>query len=430
MYEVFTVSLGLIVSIALLLGGIQIAVAVGLGGILTLVLNEGTNSLNAISFIVWGSVNNASLSSLPLFILMAEFMLRSGISDSYYTGMSKLIRNVPGGLLQTNIASCALFAAISGSSVATAAAIGGVAIPRQRVDGYDLAMTCGSISAGGTLGILIPPSIVMIIYATFSELSVARLFAAGLIPGLVLTAMFMLYIAARCILDPSLAPKMPPAERGWLWAGIVNVAPMVGLMLVILGSIFLGIATPTEAAGVGAFLAAAIAWTIRRPPLRAFGQALLNTVLISASIIFIVIGAFIFNYAVQTTGITRELTSWVVSLDLNVYVFLGFMLLFYVVLGCLVDSIGMIVMTVPLLLPILVAYKIDLIWFGVILVVVVELGQITPPVGINLYIVDQMSKAGIATVIRGVTPYFAIIGLFLLLLVLFPGMATWLPSTM
>lgn len=430
MYEVFTVSLGLIVSIALLLGGIQIAVAVGLGGILTLVLNEGMNSLNAISFIVWGSVNNASLSSLPLFILMAEFMLRSGISDSYYTGMSKLIRNVPGGLLQTNIASCALFAAISGSSVATAAAIGGVAIPRQRVDGYDLAMTCGSISAGGTLGILIPPSIVMIIYATFSELSVARLFAAGLIPGLVLTAMFMLYIAARCILDPSLAPKMPPAERGWLWAGIVNVAPMVGLMLVILGSIFLGIATPTEAAGVGAFLAAVIAWTIRRPPLRAFGQALLNTVLISASIIFIVIGAFIFNYAVQTTGITRELTNWVVSLDLNVYVFLGFMLLFYVVLGCLVDSIGMIVMTVPLLLPILVAYKIDLIWFGVILVVVVELGQITPPVGINLYIVDQMSKAGIATVIRGVTPYFAIIGLFLLLLVLFPGMATWLPSTM
>ncbi len=430
MYEVFTVSIGLIVSIALLLGGIQIAVAVGLGGILTLVLNEGTNSLNAISFIVWGSVNNASLSSLPLFILMAEFMLRSGISDSYYTGMSKLIRNVPGGLLQTNIASCALFAAISGSSVATAAAIGGVAIPRQRADGYDLAMTCGSISAGGTLGILIPPSIVMIIYATFSELSVARLFAAGLIPGLVLTAMFMLYIAARCILDPSLAPKMPPAERGWLWAGIVNVAPMVGLMLVILGSIFLGIATPTEAAGVGAFLAAVIAWTIRRPPLRAFGQALLNTVLISASIIFIVIGAFIFNYAVQTTGITRELTNWVVSLDLNVYVFLGFMLLFYVVLGCLVDSIGMIVMTVPLLLPILMAYKIDLIWFGVILVVVVELGQITPPVGINLYIVDQMSKAGIATVIRGVTPYFAIIGLFLLLLVLFPGMATWLPSTM
>ena len=169
MYEVITVSLGLIVSIALLLGGMQIAVAIGLGGVLTLVLNEGFHSLNAISFIIWGSVNNASLSALPLFILMAEFTLRSGISDSYYGGMAQFTRKAPGGLLQTNIASCALFAAISGSSVATAAAIGGVAIPRQRKDGYDLAMACGSIAAGGTLGILIPPSIVMIIYATFSE---------------------------------------------------------------------------------------------------------------------------------------------------------------------------------------------------------------------------------------------------------------------
>jgi C4-dicarboxylate transporter DctM subunit len=429
MYEVFTVSLGLIVSITLLLGGIQIAVAVGLGGILTLLLNEGPSSLNAITFIIWGSVNNPSLSALPLFILMAEFTLRSGVSDSYYGGMAQLIRKLPGGLLQTNIASCSLFAAISGSSVATAAAIGGVAIPRQRKDGYDLSMACGSIAAGGTLGILIPPSIVMIIYATFSELSVAKLFAAGMIPGLMLAGMFMLYIAGRCIINPSLAPQMPPAEKGWLWKGIKNVAPMVGLMLIILGSIFMGIATPTEAAGVGAFLAAVIAWVVRRPPLRVFGEALMNTILISASIIFIVIGAFIFNYAVQTTGITAELTKWVVSLDLNVYVFLALMLLFYIIMGCLVDSIGMIVMTVPLLLPILIAYDIDLIWFGVILVVAVELGQITPPVGINLYIVDQISKAGIGTVIRGVAPYFVIIALFLVLITIFPSIATWLPST-
>lgn len=430
MYEVFTVSLGLIVSISLLLGGVQIAVAVGLGGILTLVLNEGIRALNAVPFIVWGSVNNPGLSALPLFILMAEFTLRSGLSDSYYGGMARLIRRAPGGLLQTNIASCALFAAISGSSVATAAAIGGVAIPRQREDGYDLSMACGSIAAGGTLGILIPPSIVMIIYATFAEVSVARLFAAGMIPGLMLAAMFMIYIAGRCMINPKLAPRMPPSEPGWLWYGIVNIAPMVGLMLIILGSIFLGIATPTEAAGVGAFLAAVIAWTVGRPPLRAFGEALMNTILISSSIIFIVIGAFIFNYAVQTTGITAELTKWVVSLELNVYVFIVLMLLFYIVLGCLVDSIGMIVMTVPLLLPILVAYEIDLIWFGVILVVAVELGQITPPVGINLYIVDQISKAGIGTVIKGVAPYFLIIGLFLFLLTLFPSIATWLPSTM
>jgi len=430
MYEIITVSLGMIVSISLLLAGMPIAVSVGLAGVLTLLLNEGFNSLNAVTFIIWGSINNASLSSLPLFVLMAEFMLRSGMSDSYYAGMSQFIRRAPGGLLQTNIASCALFAAISGSSVATAAAIGGVAIPRQRKDGYDLSMACGSIAAGGTLGILIPPSIVMIIYATFSELSVARLFAAGMVPGLLLTGMFMAYIAIRCMINPSLAPKMPPAEKGWFWMGLKNVSPMLGLMVVILGAIFMGIATPTEAAGVGAFLAAVIAWFVGRPPLRAFGQALMNTIVISSSILFIVIGAFIFNYAIQTAGITQQLTQWVISLDLNVLTFLISMLLFYIILGCLVDSIGMIVMTVPLLLPILNAYNIDLIWFGVVLVVAVELGQVTPPVGINLYVVDQISKAGIATVIRGVAPYFGIIILLLVLLTMFPSIATWLPSTM
>ena len=430
MYEVFTVSLGLVIAVALLLGGIQIAIAVGIGGVLTLLLNEGVRSLNAIGFIVWGSVNSSTLSALPLFILMAELMLRSGVSDSYYDGMTRLIRRAPGGLLQTNIASCSLFAAISGSSVATAAAIGGVAIPRQKADGYDLAMTCGSIAAGGTLGILIPPSIVMIIYATFSELSVAKLFMAGVLPGIVLTLMFMIYIGVRCILDPTLAPPMPPAEKGSIWKGIKEIAPMVGLMLIILGSIYLGIATPTEAAAVGAFIAAIIAWFVRRPPLSAYGDALMNTVVVSASILFIAVGAFIFNYAVQTTGITSALTKWVVSLDLNVYVFLISMFVFYAFLGCLVDSIGMIVMTVPLLLPILIAYKVDLIWFGVILVVVVELGQITPPVGINLFVVDSIAKVGIGPVIKGVVPYFYIFAVFLAMLLIWPGMATWLPSKM
>jgi C4-dicarboxylate transporter DctM subunit len=430
MYEVLVVTLGLFVAVALLLGGIQIAIAVGVGGVLTLLLNEGVRSLNAIGFVVWGSLNSSTLSALPLFILMAELMLRSGVSDSYYDGMTRLIRRAPGGLLQTNIASCSLFAAVCGSSVATAAAIGGVAIPRQKADGYDTAMTCGSIAAGGTLGILIPPSIVMIIYATFSELSVAKLFMAGVLPGIVLTLMFMLYIAARCLLNPKLAPPMPAAEKGSLLRGTREVAPMVGLMLVILGSIYLGIATPTEAAAVGALIAAVIAWFVRRPPPRAYIEAVANTITVSASILFITVGAFIFNYAVQTTGIAGAFAKWVVALDLNVHVFLIALFIFYTILGCLVDSIGMIVMTVPLLLPILVAYKVDLIWFGVILVVVVELGQITPPVGINLFVVDSIAKVGIGPVIRGVVPYFYIFGIFLLMLLLFPQMATWLPSQM
>ncbi len=430
MFEVFTTSLAFIVATLLLLGGIQIGVAIGIGGLLTLLLNEGPASLKAIGFIAWGSLNNSTLSALPLFILMAEVMLRSGVSDSFYDGMARLIRRIPGGLLQTNIMASAIFSAVSGSSVATAAAIGSVAIPRQKADGYDHAMLAGSVCAGGTLGNLIPPSIVMIIYATFSELSVAKLFIAGVIPGIVLTLMFMAYIAVRCIIDPKLAPPMPPAEKGSVWKGLKEVGPMLGLMVIILGSIYFGIATPTEAAAVGALLSVVIAFLVGRPPFKAYVDAFMNTVVISAAILFIALGTFIFNYAVQTTGVTTALTKWVISLDLNVNVFLISLYVFYILLGTVVEAIGMIVLTVPLLLPILTAYKVDLVWFGVILVVVVELALISPPVGMILFVVDHMMKEGAGPVLKGVTPYFYIFAIFLLLLLIFPELATWLPTKM
>ena len=430
MFEVFTTSLAFIVATLLLLGGIQIGVAIGIGGLLTLLLNEGPASLKAIGFIAWGSLNNSTLSALPLFILMAEVMLRSGVSDSFYDGMARLIRRIPGGLLQTNIMASAIFSAVSGSSVATAAAIGSVAIPRQKADGYDHAMLAGSVCAGGTLGNLIPPSIVMIIYATFSELSVAKLFIAGIIPGIVLTLMFMAYIAMRCIIDPKLAPPMPPAEKGSVWKGLKEVGPMLGLMVIILGSIYFGIATPTEAAAVGALLSVVIAFLVGRPPFKAYVDAFMNTVVISAAILFIALGTFIFNYAVQTTGVTTALTKWVISLDLNVNVFLISLYVFYILLGTVVEAIGMIVLTVPLLLPILTAYKVDLVWFGVILVVVVELALISPPVGMILFVVDHMMKEGAGPVLNGVTPYFYVFAIFLLLLLIFPELATWLPTKM
>lgn len=430
MYETITVSLGFIIAVALLLGGLQIAIAIGIGAILTLLLNEGPTSLRAVGFIVWGSVNNSTLSALPLFILMAELMLRSGVSDGFYDGMSRLIRRLPGGLLQTNIASAALFSAVSGSSVATAAAIGSTAIPRQKADGYDHAMIAGSVCAGGTLGNLIPPSIVMIIYATFAELSVAKLFIASIIPGIVMTALYMIYIAARCMINPKLAPVMKKGERGSVLKGFIEIGPMVTLMLLILGSIYYGIATPTEAAAVGALLAAVMAFFLKRPPLSVYYDSLMQTVLISAAIMLIAISTFILNYAVQTTGLTTALTKWVISLNLDVNVFLIAMFIFYILLGTVIEAIGMIVLTVPLLLPILIAYKVDLLWYGVILVVVVELALISPPVGMILFVVDHQLKEGAGPVLKGVMPYFYIFGLFLLLMLLWPQMATWLPSQM
>jgi tripartite ATP-independent transporter DctM subunit len=270
----------------------------------------------------------------------------------------------------------------------------------------------------------------MIIYASFSDLSVAKLFMAGVLPGIVLTTIFMTYIAARSLLQPHLVPKIPPNPKGALLEGALQVGPMIALMVLVLGSIYQGIATPTEAAAVGALCAAIIAAIIRRPPLRVYFEAIMNSVVVSSSILFIALSAFLFAYAVQSTGATAALTKWVVGLNLDVDWFLFWLFVFYAALGCLVDSIGMIVLTVPLLLPILVAYKVDLIWFGVILVVVVELGQITPPVGINLFVVDSIAKVGIGPVIRGVVPYFYLIGFFLFLLWAFPGMATWLPSMM
>jgi tripartite ATP-independent transporter DctM subunit len=430
MYETFTVSLGFIIATLLLLGGLQIAIAIGVGAILTLLLNEGFGSLKAIGFIVWGSLNNSTLSALPLFILMAELMLRSGVSDGFYDGMSRLIRRLPGGLLQTNIASAALFSAVSGSSVATAAAIGSVAIPRQKADGYDHAMIAGSVAAGGTLGNLIPPSIVMIIYATFAELSVAKLFIASVIPGLLMMTLYMIYIAARCIINPKLAPPMAPAEKGSVIKGMIEVGPMVGLMVLILGSIYFGIATPTEAAAVGALFAAIIGFVLKRPPLSVYYESLMQTVLISAAIMMIAISTFILNYAVQTTGLTTALTKWVISLDLSVNVFLIAMFIFYILLGTVIEAIGMIVLTVPLLLPILIAYKVDLLWYGVILVVVVELALISPPVGMILFVVDHQLNEGHGAVLKGVTPYFYIFALFLMLMLMWPQLATWLPAQM
>lgn len=425
------VALGSVVMVVLLLGGMWIPFAIGIGGILMLILYEGTSSLNSLGFVVWGSLNSATLSSVPLFILMAEVLLRSGVSGKFYDGLTKFSWVLPGGLLQSNIAGCALFSAISGSSVATAAAIGGVSLPRAKEEGYDASMACGSIAAGGTLGILIPPSIPMVIYASFTDVSIAKLFAASMVPGIILTLMFMAYIAARVVKDPTLAPpgRRPKTLRAYV-IGLVEIVPLLILIGFVLGTIYLGLATPTESAAIGTLASIIVAALLGKPPLRVYYESTIFAVKVSAALLLITFSAYIFAYAVETTGLGERLTHWVVGLELNRYVFLLLLFLIYAALGCVVDSIGMIVLTVPLLVPILAAMDIDLLWFGVMLVVVVELGQITPPMGINLFVVDAIAKTGIGPVIRGVMPYYFIIALFMALLTAFPGMALWLVGFM
>jgi tripartite ATP-independent transporter DctM subunit len=419
---------GVAVFFLLLLGGLWVPFSIGIAGVVMMLLYEGPASLKALGFIVWGSMNSGTLSAIPLFIFMAAVLLRSGVSGAFYDGLSAIVRRLPGGLLQTNIAGSALFAAISGSSIATAAAIGTVAIPKLREQGYDHSMAAGSLAAGGTLGILIPPSIAMIIYGSFTEISIAKLFMAGLVPGVALAGLFMVYVGVRATLQPGLVPAGVAASLREAVLGAARILPLVVLMAVVLGSIYFGLATPTEAAAVGAVVAIAIGLLFGDLTPGGFAAAAVDTVTMSSAILFIVFTAFIFAYGIEISGAAKDLAAWLIDLELNRYVFLLAIVVLYAALGCLVDSVGMIVLTVPVLTPALSAMGFDLIWFGVLLVILVELGQITPPLGINLFIIEGIAHRGIGEVVRGAAPYYGIILLFALILTVFPALATWLPA--
>ncbi|MGE0718107.1 MAG: TRAP transporter large permease [Alphaproteobacteria bacterium] len=425
----FTLALGVL--LALLLGGMWIPFAIGIAALVSLWFAEGWIGFRALGLVTWGSVNSFTLTAIPLFILMADILLQSGVSQRFYVGLTKVVRGLPGGLLQTNVAGCAMFAAISGSSVATAAAIGTVALPQLDRRGYDRRMAAGSLCAGGTLGILIPPSIPLIIYGTFTETSIARLFMAGMLPGILLALVFMAYIAVMSWVRPAIAPRdegvVPLAEK---LRALVDLVPFILLMAAVLGGIYFGYATPTEAGAVGATLAIIVSVVWGDLTWAKLHAAMVNTVKISSSLLFIILAAFIFAYAVENVGVSENIARLLVQSGLDRYQFLIAVILMYVVLGCVVDSIGMIVLTVPLLYPAVVGFGFDGIWFGVMLVVMVELGQITPPFGINLFVVQGISGWNLRDVNLGCAPYWFLIIGFAAVLTAFPEIALWLPAQM
>jgi tripartite ATP-independent transporter DctM subunit len=417
--------------LALLSGGMQVPFAIAVPAVAYLLLQGGLPALKGLGLVSWGSTNSFTLTSIPLFLLMAELMERSGLSAQIYRGLSRLVRALPGGLLQTNVAGCALFASISGSSVATAAAIGTAALPQLAARGYDRRLSAGSLAAGGTLGILIPPSIAMIVYGTFTETSIAKLFIAGVIPGIVLTALFMSYVAAAALLRPELAPKEPgPAGLRELGRGLADLLPFVVLLGGTMGSLYLGLVTPTEAAAVGCALALAIGMAWGDLDLAAIRQALRSTILISGNILFIVFAAFVFSYGISLGGVGEKLTQFLVGLELSRLEFFLALFVLYTVLGCLVESLGMIVITVPLLYPVLLRYGIDPVWFGVVLVLFIEIGQISPPLGINLFVIQSIWDGKFADVVLGTIPFHLLMFVLLALLVFWPELALWLPGQM
>ncbi|HYZ22724.1 MAG TPA: TRAP transporter large permease [Rhodopila sp.] len=415
--------------LALLAAGMAVPFAIAVPGVIYLLMQNGLTALKGIGLVTWGSMNSFTLTAIPLFVLMAELMQRSGLSFRIYRGLAKVVSRLPGGLLQTNIVGCALFASISGSSVATAASIGGVALPQLVRRRYDRRLSAGSLAAGGTLGILLPPSIAMIIYGSFTDTSVAKLFMAGVVPGLMLTLMFMAYIAVRSLWGRA-APR-EHGESGASWVGAVaDVVPFALLIGAIMGSIYAGWATPTEAASGGCLFALILCLVWGDLTWEHLTQAMHRTVQICGNLLFIIYAAYVYAYAIGTAGVGETVTAWLVGLHLSHLEFFAALFVLYTVLGCLVESIGMIVITVPLLYPVLGSYGIDPIWFGVILVMYVELGQISPPIGINLFVIQSIWDGELGDVVMGTIPFHVIMFVLLFLLTVFPDLALWLPGRM
>ena len=416
--------------LSLLVAGLHIALAIAIPATAYLVIDGGFSALNSLGFLSWGSMNSETLTAVPLFILMAELLLASGLSNRVYAGMDILIGRLPGGLLQTNIAGCAIFSSVSGSSIATAATIGRIALPQLEKRNYDPALSAGSLAAGGTLGILIPPSIALIIYSTFTNTSVPKLFLASLVPGLLLVALYMGYIALRSWMHPNeeVAPQSDRPTRQDYVRAIADVAPFVLLIGGTLGSLYAGIATTTEAATIGCVIALVMGLARRALGLRKLLAALENAAWLSVNILFIVLAAFIFSSATSFSGINTMVSSYIISLDLSRDQFFIAVFLLFTVMGMLVESIGMLVITVPLLYPILAPLGIDPLMFGVIVVLFLELAQITPPMGINLFVIQGMWNGKFSDVVRGVIPFALIIFLLAGLIVIWPDIALWLPA--
>jgi len=421
-----------IMLISLLVGGVWIGTAMGIVGFFGITLLSGMSLWESLGDILWNISNSFTLTAVPLFVFMGEVILRSGVSKRFYRGISYWLKPIPGGLAHSNIVGCAIFAAISGSSTATALTIGTVALPEMRERGYNDKFIMGSLAAGGCLGILIPPSIVMIIYGSIVQESIADLFMAGVLPGILITALFMAYIAVRVLINPGLAPRERiEGNLKDMLRGLWDCWPIVLLMAFVLGGIYAGVVTPTEAAAVGCAGAIAVALLFRELTWSSFKDALSNAVAANCMVMFIIIGAQILTFAVVNANIARELSEVLVNSGLTKWQFFILLCLMYAIMGCLIDGISMMLLTLPILYPAIQAMGFSGVWFGVVLVIMIEFGQITPPMGLNLVAIHSISGGrSLFEVASGALPYIVLLAFVVALLYLYPEIALYLPGTM
>ena len=423
-------------SLAVLLGiGCPVGVALGVAAVGGIVLTHGINLIPTFGDVLWNTGTSFTLVAIPMFILMGEITLQTGLSRRFYRGLATLLARTSGGLAHANIIGCAMFSAISGSSVATALTMGQVAIPELQSRGYHPSITTGSLAAGGTLGILLPPSIPMIIYAVTVHASIVDLFMAGILPGIILALMFSGWIAINTRLHPGLVPARDASAGDMSWRSIgkalLDCVALVVLMSATLGSLYFGLVTPTEAGAFGALAALAIGLLYGELTWAGIRTALSRAAQTTSIVFYIIVTGALLSFAIVDAGIARGVSAAVVDAGLSPWLFFVLIAVVYLVLGMFIEGVSMMLLTVPVLYPSVIALGFDPVWFGVVLVVFIELGALTPPMGLNLIAIHSVAKSTpFNTILRGSLPFAGVMILFLVLLYLVPGIALWLPQTL
>lgn len=425
---------GLIIAlgfVVIVITGIPIGIGLALTGMTLLKFVVGDATGMAVTA-VWNVFTDFTLSAIPLFIFMGEIMLVSGVSSRMYSAFAPVFRRVPGKLLHTNIAVSALFAAVSGASSSTAAAVGSVAYPELRDRGYDRRTVVGTLAAGGTLGLLIPPSLSLLIYGATQHVSIGRLFLAGIVPGLLLAVVMMLYIgfvsARRAGVVPEESEQPVGAKRALL--GVLSIWPVGFLVFAVLGTIYLGLATPTEAAGLGVAAAAVLGFIWGDLTLPSAAKAFVDSVQVFVSIATVVMGALILAQAISVLGMPLRILNWIEAMHMTPLGVLMAVCVFYLILGCFFDGISLILMTLPVVFPVMTGVGFDPVWLGVIITLLIEVGMLTPPVGLNLYVLSGITgnQVGLLEAGRGSLPYWIILLLGIAVLTAFPQLALFLPQ--
>jgi len=424
--------IGIAGMIGLLILGVPIAIAMAVTGAVGLWILEGPGPALAHTLLIpWDEGRSFVLVTIPLFVLMGQLVFQTGLASDLYAGIRSWIARVPGGMAITSVVACGAFGAVTGSSIATVATMGAIVMPEMRRFKYHPRLATGSLAASGTLGILIPPSLIFIFYGVMTETSIGALFIAGIIPGILTAAMFSAIILLRCLITPSLGPPGPTATWAERWQATSGLLPILGLFFLVIGGIYGGVFTPTEAAGVGCtgvLLTAALRGRLTK---EAMAKALEETALITAMIFAIIVGGYLVARFLAITGITENMVALLVGLDLGRVAFLVLLVGLYLVLGAMVDVFGMLVLTIPFVMPVVGELGIDPIWFGVFAVMMAELALVTPPIGANVFVMRRTApEVPMGDIFMGVLPF--VVGQLLIigLIIAFPEIALWLPNRM